>query len=108
MDGVIECKVSNFSNCCVAASMLQELGTVVFMLDQRDIAAVDDKGRAHCIAGQILGALKEGNSFNHRRLSRLLNHGCIRAPLVLFIDTEGPEWRSERQRRYSSYSIKYY
>ena len=29
------------------------------MLDQRDIAAVDDEDHAHCIAGQILGALKE-------------------------------------------------
>ena len=40
------------------------------------------------IASQILGALKEGNRFNRRRLSRSLNHGCIRAVLVLFIDTE--------------------
>ena len=78
------------------------------MLDQRDIAAVDDEDHAHCIAGQILGALKEGNRFNCRRLSRSLDHGCVRAALVLFIDTEGPEWRRERQRRYSSYSIKYY
>ena len=46
--------------------------TVVFILDQRDIAVVvDNKGRAHCIAGQILGALKEGNRFNCR-LSRSL------------------------------------
>ena len=78
------------------------------MLDQRDIAAVDDEDRTHCIAGQILGALKEGNRFNRRRLSRSLDHSCVRAALVLFIDTEGPEWRRERQRRYSSYSIKYY
>ena len=66
MDVVIGCKVSNVSNCCVAASMLQELRTVDFMLDQQDIAAVDDEDRAHCIAGQILGALKEENRFNHR------------------------------------------
>ena len=44
--------------------MLQE--ELVFRLDQRDIAAVDDEGHAHCIVGQILGALKEGNSFNRR------------------------------------------
>ena len=37
------------------------------MLDQRDIAAVDDEDRAHCISGQILEALKEGNCFNRRR-----------------------------------------
>ena len=35
--------------------------TIVFRLDQRDIAAVDDEDRAHCIVGQIVGALKEGN-----------------------------------------------
>ena len=73
------------------------------MLDQRDITAVDDEDHAHCIAGQILGALKKGN-----RLSRSLDHSCFPAALVLFIDTEGPEWRSERQHRYSSYSTKYY
>ena len=44
--------------------------------------------RAHCIAGQILGALKEGNHFSRRWLSRSLDHGCIRAALVLSIDTE--------------------
>ena len=60
------------------------------MLDQRDIAAVDDENRAHCIAGQILGALKKGNRFN-RRLSRSLDHSFFWAALVLFIDTEGPE-----------------
>ena len=31
------------------------------MLDQRDITAVDDEDRAHCISGQILDALKDGN-----------------------------------------------
>ena len=31
------------------------------MLDQRDIAAVDDEDRPHCILGQILEALKERN-----------------------------------------------
>ena len=45
------------------------------MLDPRDIATVDDEDRAHCIAGQILGALKEGNRFNHRQLSQSLDHG---------------------------------
>ena len=74
------------------------------MLDQRDIAAVDDEDRAHCISGQILEALKEENRFNCRRLSRSLDHSCVRAAL----DIEGPELRSERQRRFSSYSIKYY
>ena len=72
------------------------------MLDQRDIAAVDDEDRAHCISGQILGALKEGNRFNHRRLSRSLDHGCVRVALVLFIDTECPEWRGEWQYSYIS------
>ena len=74
MGGVIGCKVSNFSNCCVAASMLQEEPSF-FMLDQRDIAAVDDEDRPHCILGQILEALKERNRFNRRRLSRSLDHG---------------------------------
>ena len=45
------------------------------MLDQRDIAAVDDEDRPHCILGQILEALKERNRFNRRRLSRSLDHG---------------------------------
>ena len=40
--------------------------TVIFRLDRQDIAAVDDEGCAHCIVGLILGALKEGNCFNHR------------------------------------------
>ena len=73
--------------------------TGVFRLDQpeRDIAAVDDEGRAQCILGQILGALKEGNRFNRWRLLRSLDHGCVRAALALFIDTDGAEWRSKRQ-----------
>ena len=37
------------------------------MLDHRDIAAVDDEDHAHCIAGQFLGALKEGNRFKGGR-----------------------------------------
>ena len=64
--------------------------TVIFILDQRDIAVVDDKDCAHCIVGQILGALKEGNRSNCRQLSRSLNYGCV--ALALFIDTDGPEW----------------
>ena len=64
--GVIGCKVSNFSNCCVAASLLQEEPSFLYMISALDIAAVDDEGRAHCIAGQLLGALKEGNSINRR------------------------------------------
>ena len=54
--------------------------TVVFILDRRDITAVDDEGRAHCIAGRILGALKEGNRFNCR-ISQSLDHGCVQAAL---------------------------
>ena len=106
MGGVIGCKVSNFSNCW-RVYFDTSRRTVAFILDQHDITVVDDEGRApsHCIAGRILGASKEGNSFNRRRLSQSLDHGCVQAALVLFIDTEGPEWRSERQRRYSSYSI---
>ena len=61
-----------------------------FILNQRDIAVVDDQDCAHCIVGQILGALKEGNRSNCRQLSRSLNYGCV--ALALFIDTDGPEW----------------
>ena len=58
--------------------------------------------------GQILGALKEENSSNRLPLSRSLDHGRVRAILALFIDTDGPERRNKRQRRYSSYSNKCY
>ena len=62
MGGVIGCKISNF---LTAAWLLQCCKkNRHFILDQQDTAAVDDEGRAHCIAGQILGVLKEGNRFN--------------------------------------------
>ena len=64
MGGVIGCKVSNFSNCCMAALILQEYQWFLYLISE--ISLVDDEGRAHCIAGQILGTLKEGNGINRQ------------------------------------------
>ena len=52
-----------FSNSCVASSLLQE-EIAIFVLDWRDSATADDEDHAHFFVYQILGALKEGKSSN--------------------------------------------
>ena len=51
-----------FSNSCIASSLLQEV--VVFVLGHRDTATADDGDYDHFFVCQILGALKKGNHSN--------------------------------------------
>ena len=72
------------------------------MLDQREIATVDDEDYVHFFVCQILGALKKGNlsdlqsSVPFQPPMATFNPGAATAfSSVFFVDTGDPERRSK-------------
>ncbi len=67
MGGVVGCQVSNLLTAAWLVRCCKK-NHHFYILDQRDIATVDDEDHAHFFVGQILGVLKEGNRSNRAPL----------------------------------------